>query len=228
MTKTSDLNARLVGGALLFIPALFCLWQGGLYAVGLVWVCFGLMALELGVLAWEKRKQFTTLTSKLLIWGGFAYLLLAFVALHHTVIPLWGKGICFQTPFFLIYLIALVVCTDIGAYAVGRTVGGPLLAPRISPKKTWSGFFGGLFFGTLGGMGVLFLIGGGDSYLLGFFVTLYLSLCSQGGDLLESWVKRRLNIKDSSQWIPGHGGFWDRFDGFLSASIGWFFFRFFL
>ena len=222
MKKNGDLKTRLLGGGLLLLPTLWALWKGGIFVVGLLWVCFALMMVEWGVHAWAQLVRLKNRRNLPLMGGAFLYLCLAFFAIHHSILPLWGNAI-FQpnaTPISLIYLIALVVCTDIGAYGIGRWMGGPLLAPKISPKKTWSGFWGGLFFGGLGGMLVILLASKPLSTFLGL-QTILLSLCSQGGDLLESWGKRKLHIKDSSQWIPGHGGFWDRFDGFLAAAIGW-------
>lgn len=112
----------------------------------------------------------------------------------------------------------VVALTDIGAFLVGRTVGGPKLAPRLSPKKTWSGFFGGLAFAALAGL--LFALAV-DRPAAGFHIAaaLVASLVAQGGDLFESRLKRRFNAKDSGKSIPGHGGLLDRVDGVVPAMI---------
>lgn len=115
-----------------------------------------------------------------------------------------------------ILLLLVVVASDVSAYAVGRIIGGPKLAPAISPKKTWSGAMGALggsaavaaAFGTLAVLPVLPMIG----------AALLVSVASQFGDLLESWAKRRADVKDSGSIIPGHGGALDRLDGFLFAT----------
>jgi phosphatidate cytidylyltransferase len=104
----------------------------------------------------------------------------------------------------LSFLFATVWATDIFAYLSGRGLGGPLLAPRLSPKKTWSGAIGGLAGTHPVAAGVLALI---------------LSIAAQGGDLLESSVKRRFGAKDTSALIPGHGGVMDRVDGLLVAAL---------
>lgn len=119
---------------------------------------------------------------------------------------------------FLLYLFAVVWATDILAYFVGRAVGGPKLWRRISPNKTWSGAVGGFVFAVAFGTGTVALLG---QTQLGAWAVLagVLSIASQLGDLLESGVKRRFNVKDSSHLIPGHGGIMDRVDGLVAAAI---------
>ncbi len=114
--------------------------------------------------------------------------------------------------------VALIVwLTDILAYFVGRTVGGPQLWPRVSPNKTWSGAVGGLIGGLAGGIAVAYASGLGRVASLGV-IALALSLSAQAGDLFESALKRRFGAKDSGRIIPGHGGLMDRLDGFLFAA----------
>ncbi len=120
----------------------------------------------------------------------------------------------------ILFLFAVVWATDILAYFTGRAAGGPRMWPAISPKKTWSGAVGGLAGAVLGGVGVALVAGLHISALLVFLCVL-LSVAAQGGDLLESFVKRRFGAKDASHIIPGHGGAMDRLDGFLmAAAIG--------
>jgi phosphatidate cytidylyltransferase len=118
----------------------------------------------------------------------------------------------------IVLLFAVVWGTDVFAYFVGRAVGGPKLAPAISPGKTWSGAAGGAAFGLLAGLGVALATGAGDWRVLAL-VSLGLSVASQIGDLFESWVKRRFGAKDSSGLIPGHGGIMDRVDGLVAAAV---------
>lgn len=115
----------------------------------------------------------------------------------------------------LLWVVASVIATDVGAYFVGRNVGGPRLAPRISPNKTWSGLIGGMVGAGIAGAVTGLLIGGAVLLLAAGSVAL--ALISQGGDLIESGLKRKFHAKDSSNLIPGHGGFLDRFDGYLTA-----------
>ena len=118
----------------------------------------------------------------------------------------------------LLFLFATVWTTDIFAYFCGRAIGGPLLWPRISPKKTWSGALGGLIGGVAAGVGVAYASGVGRLGIVGV-MGLLLSVLAQAGDLFESAVKRRFGAKDASHLIPGHGGLMDRLDGFLVAAV---------
>lgn len=119
-------------------------------------------------------------------------------------------------PLVLFCLLA-VWATDIGAYAAGRSIGGPKLAPRISPKKTWAGLIGGMVAAAVFGLVVALAVGAQRPYLA-LLVGPMLAVVGQIGDLFESWVKRRYNVKDSSHLIPGHGGLLDRIDGLMVAA----------
>lgn len=123
-----------------------------------------------------------------------------------------------QLGFQAFLFVALIVwATDILAYFVGRGLGGPLLWPRISPNKTWSGAIGGLAGGLAAGLALAYADGSGRLASVGV-IALVLSLLAQAGDLFESAVKRRFGAKDAGRIIPGHGGLMDRLDGFLFAA----------
>jgi phosphatidate cytidylyltransferase len=118
----------------------------------------------------------------------------------------------------IVLLFAIVWTTDVLGYFAGRMFGGPKLLRAISPKKTWSGAVAG----TLGAIvGALFVVGlfGSFNKLAIVIVALVLSVASQFGDLLESWIKRKFGAKDSGRLIPGHGGVMDRLDGFWAAAV---------
>jgi len=117
----------------------------------------------------------------------------------------------------LVFLCFCVWAADIFAYLVGRTFGGPKLMPKISPKKTWSGFFGGLIGAMVTG-GLIAFIAFPRDVIVYCVVALILALAAQAGDLIESSVKRRFNVKDASNLIPGHGGLLDRVDGLTLAA----------
>ncbi|HEX3506518.1 MAG TPA: phosphatidate cytidylyltransferase [Xanthobacteraceae bacterium] len=151
------------------------------------------------------------------------------------IAPVWGAGgvvyggivlVCpallRNDPEFglqaLLFLFATVWATDIFAYLTGRTFGGPLLWPQLSPNKTWSGAFGGLLGGVAAGAAVAYASGGTRGVVAGV-LALVLSIVAQGGDLFESAIKRRFGVKDTSHLIPGHGGVMDRLDGFLVAAL---------
>lgn len=118
----------------------------------------------------------------------------------------------------VLWILATVWATDIAAYAVGRTVGGPRLAPRISPAKTWSGLAGGAVASAVVGC-VANLVIGGSHWLAFTAIGALLALVEQAGDLAESYAKRRFGAKDSGSLIPGHGGLLDRLDGLLAVVI---------
>ncbi len=125
-------------------------------------------------------------------------------------------------------LLVIVIATDVFAFITGRLIGGPKLAPSISPNKTWSGALGGLSAASLATYAFISLYHGAPQSLLdgaasgmtGAIVigAAVMSVASQAGDFLESWLKRRADVKDSGSIIPGHGGMLDRLDGFLAAT----------
>ncbi len=118
----------------------------------------------------------------------------------------------------VMFLFAIVWTTDIVAYFVGRAAGGPKLVPRVSPKKTWSGALGGTVAAALMAIAVAEVAELPQLPAIGM-LAIAVSIAAQGGDLFESFVKRRFGAKDSSHAIPGHGGLMDRLDGFIAASV---------
>lgn len=122
-----------------------------------------------------------------------------------------------------IFLVSIIWMTDIGAYFVGRIVGGTKLSPDVSPSKTWSGAAGGLCAGTLSGIAVWFVAGWAldtpSPFAIGLLISVVISISGQLGDLAESAVKRRFAVKDSGDIIPGHGGLMDRIDSLTVAGI---------
>jgi phosphatidate cytidylyltransferase len=115
----------------------------------------------------------------------------------------------------VMWLLLVVWSTDVCAYFVGRTVGGPKLAPRISPGKTWAGLLGGIAGATL--LGGLAGWAAGAGFWFPAAIAVVLAGISQVGDLFESGLKRRAGVKDSGHLIPGHGGLLDRIDGLIFA-----------
>jgi len=104
---------------------------------------------------------------------------------------------------------------DTGAYAVGRLVGRHRMAPRISPKKTWEGAVGGYLAGVAAVFGLNAAMDTGVAWATIAPFALLMPVCAQAGDLVESWMKRRMGVKDASGLLPGHGGFLDRLDSIL-------------
>ncbi|QBK30671.1 phosphatidate cytidylyltransferase [Roseitalea porphyridii] len=150
--------------------------------------------------------------------GGFLYAALLLTSLG-LLRGHWG----FQPGLVaIIFLVAVVWATDIGGYFVGRAVGGPKLAPRVSPNKTIAGALGGLA-GAIVAALIVHAAFGVSGWGAAAALAVFLSVLSQAGDLFESWIKRRAGVKDSGRVIPGHGGVMDRVDGLVFAAIGlWF------
>jgi phosphatidate cytidylyltransferase len=155
---------------------------------------------------------FVTARQRTWVAGGVAYagaLVLATIALRSD------SRLGLQS---VLLLFAIVWATDIAGYFVGRAIGGPKLAPRLSPGKTWAGAIGGAAAAVLASIGLLAFwdLGG---VLTAVLLGLGLSIASQAGDLFESWIKRRFGAKDAGRLIPGHGGVMDRLDGFWAAVV---------
>lgn len=170
---------------------------------------WGVFWLALGILGATLRLERPAI-GRFWLPGGMLYIGAAGLAL-----ALLRRG---DSGFANVLFVLLVVwASDIGAYLVGRQVGGPKLAPSISPGKTRSGAVGGLLAAVLvGGLASQQLAPGGLGPACVLAATL--AIVSQAGDLFESWVKRRFGVKDSSALIPGHGGLLDRLDGLLVAA----------
>lgn len=127
-----------------------------------------------------------------------------------------------------ISVLAIVWATDIGAYFVGRAVGGAKLAPTISPSKTWSGALGGVVAAAVTG-GIFAKLAAGQpldgdrsfmrTFIVFVVVAVVLAVVAIGGDLFESWLKRRAGVKDSGNLLPGHGGVMDRLDGLVPVVV---------
>jgi phosphatidate cytidylyltransferase len=162
------------------------------------------------VMAWPRRYPATNPT----LWGAAGVVYAGATLLGPAILrgdPQWGFA-------GLLFLFATVWATDIFAYLAGRAVGGPLLWPEISPKKTWAGAVGGVAGGVAAGTLVAYASVGTGVVVAGV-LALVLSIIAQGGDLFESAVKRRFGAKDAGSLIPGHGGVMDRLDGFLAAAV---------
>ena len=152
------------------------------------------------------------------LWSSLGYLYIVIPSM--AIVGIRGVENGFATEGFskLIYVILIVVAADVGAYFGGSYFKGPKLSPKLSPNKTWSGFFSGLTFGALLGGGVGHIIGLG--FPLGFGLAIPIVILSVLGDLLESGLKRRLNVKDAGELLPGHGGLLDRLDSLMMAIVG--------
>ena len=170
---------------------------------GLVFFLMASGAILLIVVNWGKGRQKTI---NMLLGMG----LIAGFALT----SLWIRDYPARGRELMIWLLFLVWLTDIGGYFFGRAIGGRKLAPKISPNKTWSGFFGGLFLASCWS-GYWLTSSIHLSLVLALIAGVGISALAQLGDLSVSVVKRRYGVKDASGLIPGHGGMLDRLDGML-------------
>jgi phosphatidate cytidylyltransferase len=116
----------------------------------------------------------------------------------------------------ILWLLAVVIASDVLGYFAGRMIGGPKFWPAISPKKTWSGTVAGWIGAAAVGAG--FVLAGTAGWGL-VLLSVAIALAGQFGDIAESWIKRRTGVKDSSSLIPGHGGVMDRFDALVGAIV---------
>lgn len=117
---------------------------------------------------------------------------------------------------WVLWLILVVVITDVAGYFAGKSIGGAKLWPRVSPNKTWSGTVAGWIGAGAVGLGFALYAGHGLGLI---WISVVMSMVAQAGDIAESAIKRRTGVKDSSALIPGHGGVMDRFDGMLGAAV---------
>lgn len=137
--------------------------------------------------------------------------------LASVMLMVWIREIPTDGRVTMLWVLLLVTATDTGAYFAGRSIGGPKLAPRVSPKKTWAGLIGGMAAAALVGAGVT-VAWGGEGVITVALVSAALAVVAQIGDLSVSKAKRSFGVKDSSNLIPGHGGVLDRLDGYLTVA----------
>lgn len=235
-----DLTPRLLSGVALVAGGAAVLWAGGwIFALtacaacgAMVWeagrmfgvpapVGDGVMAAAVVALSW-------------LLPGMFALPLIGAAALVGAGRAPRDRGICLGVYLWvllcvfalillrdasgfagLVWLVGVVVASDVAGYFAGRSLGGPKFWPSVSPKKTWSGTLAGWAGAALIGLAFA-AAGAGGAWLVP--VSVLVALAGQMGDIGESAVKRRAGVKDSSQLIPGHGGLLDRFDALLGAA----------
>ncbi len=237
--KWGDLPARVTSGVVMLVLGAFAIWQGGLIFHVVMAAVAGLMIWEL-IRMMDPEKPSAAFQNGLLAAAvvmslGFipstffvpvlvapAFVALSAIKKDRLIFVLYAASLMLAVFGFLLlretagltwvlWMIAVVVMTDIAGYFAGRILGGPKFWPSISPKKTWSGTAAGWIAAALIG-----LVMAGPGLAL---VSVAVSFASQLGDIAESAIKRRSGIKDSSNLIPGHGGVLDRFDGMMAAAL---------
>jgi phosphatidate cytidylyltransferase len=208
--NSSDLRTRFLSAFAMVVVAFAAFWLGGYVFLAFV----GLLAVGL---LWEWWGLARRITINPVGRAGWLLAGLIYIGLSCTMFAAsYFLGILALLP--AIIAVLLVIATDVGAYFVGRTVGGPKLWPRVSPNKTWSGLAGGMIASAI----ALLLLSTPNSigraiYLIvfGFLV----AIIAQAGDLFESRMKRMAGVKDSGRLLPGHGGLFDRLDGLLAVQF---------
>ena len=242
--KWSDLAVRMGSGLLMVLIGVWGIWMGGdIFHVLVAAIC-GLMIWELVRMIVPDQRGLATQLGGVSAFAvllavylptGFALPLLLAPAMvgfgqidKHRVTYMIFCVLVLMAGFgmmnvrdelgfgWMVWLVMVVVVTDVVGYFAGRLIGGPKFWPRVSPKKTWAGTTAGWIGAAV--VGAVFAINTeATMQLIG--VSVALSMASQMGDSGESAIKRRMGVKDSSALIPGHGGVLDRFDGMLGASV---------
>ncbi|MDY7097580.1 MAG: phosphatidate cytidylyltransferase [Pseudomonadota bacterium] len=214
--KVSDLPTRLVSAIAMAALAAAMLWLGGLFWNGFVILVSCLVLWEWNRLV--QRSDASPLGEILWLFFGAIYVCGAALALIQVRANFDAVGVA------LVYLLP-VIAVDVGAYFSGRAIGGPKIAPKLSPSKTWAGLGGGALAASLVAIAIT-VSGIGlpgptqisvSDVLLAILLGVLIATIAQSGDFFESWMKRRAGVKDSSNLIPGHGGIFDRVDGFLAV-----------
>ncbi|THH38385.1 phosphatidate cytidylyltransferase [Aliishimia ponticola] len=242
--KWNDLTTRIGSAAVMVIIGSICIWNGGWPFRGLVAGVAGLMIWELVRMRAPHRRLSAIAVGAVAalavwlvpaagFWGAMALVLGTTALVGLVSFPNWKLGAGYALVILLgsivlialrsqlgigwvVWVVSVIIATDIAGYFAGKTFGGPKFWPRISPKKTWSGTIAG--WGGAALVGILFGLGSGMMVQI-VLLSVLLSFAGQLGDIGESAIKRRSGVKDSSALIPGHGGVLDRFDALLGASL---------
>jgi len=214
-SRWEGLRTRIISGAALAVLALGSLWLGGWPFTLLIMIATMLMI-----------NEWNNLTGRDNLYWRVA-------GLFYVAIPcasmIWLRGVTFAGDNhagarLVLFILLVVWATDIGAFFAGRKIGGPKLAPALSPSKTWAGLGGGIVSAAvIGGFSALLFTPYPPSFIAGMDLGIVLAIIAQAGDLFESWLKRRAGTKDSGNLIPGHGGLLDRVDGlvFTTPLFAW-------
>lgn len=218
--RTSDLPKRAASAVVMLVIAGVALWLGGVWLKAFIYAVAAATVFEFARLVFYATRKWPARIAGTL--AGLAY-----IGLAAAIVAGLGN-------FLLVLVIGTTIATDTGAYFMGRALGGPKIAPSISPSKTWAGLAGGMlaaaawavtwlaYMNDPAELGPGFELGVRENVphiLLFALAGATFAVLAQAGDFFESWLKRRAGRKDSSNLIPGHGGVFDRVDGLLPVSI---------
>lgn len=212
--RTSDLPKRAASAVVMLAIAGAALWAGGVWWQALV------VVIALGVL-WEWLGLARRITNS----SPLTFVLWCAIGAIYVLCASWTLlYVREREAAWVLLIVGAVIATDVGAYFAGRSIGGPRIAPRISPSKTWAGLAGGAFAATIFLAYFVWATFLDRSYVPSFIMmSLVLGpLCAivaQMGDFFESWMKRKAGVKDSGRLIPGHGGLFDRVDGLMAVCL---------
>jgi phosphatidate cytidylyltransferase len=199
-----ELLLRIASAAVLIPAAVAAEWTGGFLFAAVVALAGLLMLWEWG--------QASRARDRPIMWlAGLLYVGLPCIAI------VWIRERPDIGQEAALVLLVLVWATDTGAFFAGRAIGGPKLAPRLSPNKTWSGAMGGIVAAIAVGL-VAAAVTGLAGYGTAIWASAVLAVAAEVGDLVESTLKRRFGVKDMGSLIPGHGGVLDRLDSLLLAA----------
>lgn len=203
--KNNDLIMRSISAVLLIPVVVYIILDGSM----IFYASIGLISVLMSI---EWYRMIENLKRKL-VWSLIAliYVCLFVVSMIWIRSQVMGKEL-------LLWVVITTWMADIGAFVFGKVIGGPKLARKISPKKTWSGFIGAIIFAGFSGIMFNLYLSVSDVYKFIIF-TAILGVLAQLGDLSESWIKRKAAIKNSGKIIPGHGGILDRVDSLIMCSV---------
>ena len=222
-----------LGGVLLFICAFF---YSAHLAPASIFLCYLVYMMAMFISRLYTRQE-NPIRELAFIIMGQVYIasplaMLSSIAFHTSAYPM-GEMMLDYCPIFILSLFFFIWINDTGAYLTGMTCSSLMkthkLFPRVSPKKTWEGVYGGLVFAMLLGwglsyetvwnlLGITLTDGVRLSHLQWVGMAAFVSIMATFGDLIESFVKRAVGVKDSGNILPGHGGLWDRFDSLIMAA----------
>ena len=240
--RWADLNVRMASAAVMIALGVFEVYEGGIFFLIGVLLLVAAMIWEVAELTADTRRRFSVGLGGLAALCLFAWtqvpsplgaVLLALPSLgllitrrgDRRLMAIYALAVMVAATGFLtlrgqgagvfVWLVLVVVASDVLGYFAGRLIGGPKFWPRISPKKTWSGTVAGWIGATC--VGAVFVWYGFPVGVL--ILSPLVAFAGQIGDIAESWLKRRAGVKDSSSLIPGHGGVLDRFDALIGATL---------
>jgi phosphatidate cytidylyltransferase len=204
-----------ITGTLFYFTGVFKLYKSVLYRgdlpvlIGIAFVFLSLVMISIIELFRAKSKPFENIAITI---TGIFYIAVPFLLINLMTIDKYGLFLSFNFwPVLSVFI--LIWCNDTFAYLTGRLIGRHKLFERISPKKTWEGFLGGVVFAMSAGIFLAYLQD--ESYVKFVVYALIASVIGTLGDLVQSMLKRSVDVKDSGTILPGHGGILDRFDAVL-------------